>query len=202
MITVKASHAFSSGQVIEVCQGDLTEETLDAIVNAANSHLAHGGGVAGAIVHKGGRVIQDESYAWINQHGPVSHAEPAYTGPGRLHCRYVIHAVGPVWGEGDEDRKLSEAVQGSLHLADNLGLKSIALPAISTGIFGFPKARAARVIYEAIHNYFEQNNQSEVRLVRLTIIDNPTLDAFLEVFQSWVGSLPDENNPGSGIGSA
>jgi len=201
MITVKASHSFPAGQILEISQGDLTEETLDAVVNAANASLSHGGGVAGAIVRRGGSIIQEESNAWVKQHGLVTHAEPAYTGPGRLPCRYVIHAVGPVWGEGEEDRKLAEAVRGSLRLAERLGLKSVALPAISTGIFGFPKAHAAQVIFEAIRDYFQENNKAKVNLVRLTIIDEPTLNTFLEVFESWAGRLPAHKNPGQDIRS-
>ena len=98
---------------LELAQGDLTEEPLDAIVNAANAHLQHGGGVAGAIVRKGGYQIQEESNAWVRKYGPVSHAKPAYTSAGKLPCHYIIHAVGPVWGEGDEDAKLAAAVSGS-----------------------------------------------------------------------------------------
>ena len=196
MITRKASHTFPSGQIIEVCQGDLTEEMLDAIVNAANSHLAHGGGVAGAIVRKGGSVIQAESDAWVRKHGPVTHAEPAYTSPGRLGCRYVIHAVGPMWGEGNEDGKLEDAVMGSLRLAERLNLNSIAFPAISTGIFGFPKDRAALIIFDSIKDYFSENKQSKVTLVRLTIIDVPTLTVFQEVFKSWSAKNQAPENSG------
>src|SRR5512144_2508720 len=96
-------HNFPSGIRLQIVQGDITDEHVDAIVNAANRHLAHGAGVAGAILRKGGRVVQDESDRWVSQHGTVTHAEPAYTRAGSLPCRYVIHAVGPVWGEGDED---------------------------------------------------------------------------------------------------
>jgi len=204
LITRKASYTFPSGQVLQVCQGDLTEEMLDAIVNAANAQLAHGGGVAGAIVRKGGSVIQEESDAWVRKHGPVTHAEPAYTGAGRLGCRYIIHAVGPVWGEGDEDRKLADAVRGSLRLAERLGLNSIAIPPISTGIFRFPIERAAQVILDAIRNYFDENKQSKLNLVRLTIIDEPTLSVFQEVFRSWIGRIPplNHNKPGHDTGSA
>jgi O-acetyl-ADP-ribose deacetylase (regulator of RNase III) len=196
MITRKASHTFPSGQILEVCQGDLTEEMLDAIVNAANAHLAHGGGVAGAIVRKGGSVIQVESDAWVRKHGPVTHAEPAYTSPGRLGCRYVIHAVGPVWGEGNEDGKLEDAILGSLRLAERLNLNSIAFPAISTGIFGFPKDRAALIIFDSIKDYFSENKQSKVTLVRLTIIDIPTLTVFQEVFKSWSERNQAPEHPG------
>lgn len=185
MSTIFAEHVFQAGQVLQICRGDLTEERVDAIVNAANAHLAHGGGVAGAIVHKGGEAIQRESTAWVAMHGPVTHAEPAYTGAGHLPCRYVIHAVGPVWGEGEEDRKLAEAVHGSLHLAEDLELSSIAFPAISTGIFGFPKERAARIILETIQAYFAENGHSRIRQVHLTLNDEATLESFLKVYRQW-----------------
>ena len=173
---------FPSGQRFQLCQGDLTSEPVDAIVNAANRYLSHGGGLAAAIVRRGGESIQAESDDWVRLHGQVSHAEPAYTRAGRLPCRYVIHAVGPVWGEGDEDQKLEAAVNGALRLADQLALSSIALPAISTGIFGFPKERAAGIIFSAVEAYFSQHASSGLNLVRLILYDQPTLDAFL---QAW-----------------
>jgi putative ATPase len=179
MNTLLNEHLFPSGQRLQIVQGDLTQEEVDVIVNAANAQLKHGGGVAGAISRRGGPQIQAESDEWVRQHGPVTHAEPAYTGAGSLPCRTVIHAVGPVWGEGDEDRKLTEAVTGSLHLADRLGLTSIALPAISTGIFGFPKERAAEIILSAIRDYFIQNPGSGLQQVRLTLFDRETVEAFL-----------------------
>jgi O-acetyl-ADP-ribose deacetylase (regulator of RNase III) len=167
-----------SGQHLQIVQGDLTEEKVDAIVNAANARLRHGGGVAGAIDRKGGPQIRQESNAWVREHGPVGHAQPAYTSGGRLPSRYVIHAVGPLWGEGQEDAKLAAAVSGALRLADRLGVGSIAFPAISTGIFRFPKERAAYVIGRAIEDYFEQNPASRVELVRLTLFDQETVDIF------------------------
>jgi len=174
----------ASGQGIQIVQGDLTLERVDAIVNAANSQLMHGGGVAGHISRQGGPVIQAESNAWVRLHGPVSHAEPAYTAAGKLPCRYVIHAVGPVWGEGDEDRKLNAAIYGSLHLADRLKIASIAFPAISTGIFGFPKDRAAGIILETILDFFQACPDSGIRQVRLVLFDSPTLDAFLDAWKA------------------
>jgi O-acetyl-ADP-ribose deacetylase (regulator of RNase III) len=168
----------ANGQRLEIAQGDLTEEPLDAIVNAANAHLMHGGGVAGAILRKGGYQIQEESNAWVREHGLVVHAQPAYTSAGKLPCRYVIHAVGPVWGEGDEDVKLSAAVRGSLAVASRLGLNSIALPAISTGIFGFPKERAARISLATILEYIDGHPETSLKLVRLTLFDQETLEVF------------------------
>ena len=178
MSQVLSEFTFPSGQRLQLAQGDLTTEHVDAIVNAANCRLQHGGGLAGAIVRRGGGPIQAESDAWVSEHGLVAHNAPAYTRAGKLPCRYVIHAVGPVWGEGDEDRKLEEAVTGSLRLAERLELSSVALPAISTGIFGFPKERAAMVILAAIMDYCEEMQPDYLQTVRLTIIDQPTLEAF------------------------
>ncbi len=165
-----------SGQTLQFVQGDITAESTDAIVNAANKHLQHGAGVAGAILRRGGQVIQRESDAWIQAHGNVSHAAPAWTSGGNLACRIVIHAVGPVWGDGDEEKKLANAIIGSLRLADELGLHSIAFPAISTGIFGFPKERAAGVMFTSIREY--SANPSGLYLVRVVLYDTSTITAF------------------------
>jgi O-acetyl-ADP-ribose deacetylase (regulator of RNase III) len=179
--TILREHKFNAGQVLQLVQGDLTQERVDAIVNAANAQLQHGGGVARVILRQGGAEIQTQSDAWVREHGPVGHAEPAYTSAGGLPCRYVIHAVGPVWGSGDEDAKLDAAIRGSLRLADRLELASIAFPAISTGIYGFPKERAAGVILSAIRGYFTENPRSGIAQVRLTLFDMPTVEAFLKV---------------------
>jgi O-acetyl-ADP-ribose deacetylase (regulator of RNase III) len=175
-------HTYPSGQTLQIVQGDITAEDVDAIVNAANEHLMHGGGVAWVISKKGGPAIQKESTDWVRAHGPVSHSAPAWTSGGLLPARVVIHAVGPVWGAGDEDAKLTAAVSGSLRVADELGVKSIAFPAISTGIFGFPKERAAGIMFEAIQSYFDSNPDSGIRVVRLTLYDRPTVDAFLKAW--------------------
>jgi O-acetyl-ADP-ribose deacetylase (regulator of RNase III) len=94
----------------------------------------------------------------------------------------VIHAVGPVWGDSEEDSKLEAAVTGSLRVADELKCASVALPAISTGIYGFPKDRAAQIIFSAIENYFAHHSSSELKTVKLVLYDQPTVDIFL---QSW-----------------
>lgn len=172
----------ATGQSLQIARGDITLEETDAIVNAANEHLQHGGGVAWAIVKRGGDAIQAESDAWIRKHGLVPHSHPAWTSGGSLPARYVIHAVGPVWGDGDEDKKLSDAVTGSLRVADELQCASIAFPAISTGIFGFPKERAAKIIFKAIEDYFAEN-ASGLKLVKLVLFDDATVNAFLEIWR-------------------
>ena len=175
-------YTFPSRQILELVRGDITQEHVDAIVNAANERLMHGGGVAAAIARRGGRMVDEESRAWVKQHGPVPHNRPAYTSGGNLSARYIIHAVGPVWGSGDEDRKLQAAICGSLQRAEELGLTSLAFPAISTGIFGFPKDRAARLFYQTLETYFTEYPASSLRLVRLTLFDTPTLTAFEQAF--------------------
>lgn len=160
-------------------QGDITEEAVDAIVNAANEHLAHGGGVAGAIVRKGGPRIQEESSRWLREHGPVATGSAAITGAGALKARHVIHAVGPVWGRGNEAALLASAVKSALALADDNGVRTISLPAISTGIFGFPKPLGAKVIVGAVQEYLDEHPASSIREVRFCNIDAATTELFL-----------------------
>lgn len=186
MSRVSRTQTLAGGCRLLLVHGDLTEEAVDAIVNAANGRLQHGGGVAGAIVRRGGQIIQQESDAWVHAHGPASPTHPALTSAGRLPCRAVIHAVGPVWGEGDEDRKLAAAVTSSLALAEAQGFHSLALPAISTGIFGFPKARGAGVIVQSVLDFAAATPAHALAEVRITIIDKPTLDIFcIEFDRRW-----------------
>ncbi len=183
MNTLLVQRILPTGQTIQIVQGDITTEAVDAIVNAANEHLQHGGGVAWAISKKGGPAIQKESDAWIRHHGTVPHARPAWTSGGLLPAKYVIHAVGPVWGDGDEDNKLEAAVTGSLHIADELKCSSLALPAISTGIFGFPKDRAAEIIFSTIEKFFAENSLSALKTVKMVLFDKPTVEVFVKSWQ-------------------
>ncbi|MCS7260433.1 MAG: macro domain-containing protein [Anaerolineae bacterium] len=172
----------SQDRVIRIVQGDLTEEQVDAIVNAANEHLQHGGGVAGAIVRKGGHVIQEESNRWVREHGPVRTGTAAITSAGTLPCRYVIHTVGPVWrgGSQGEDALLASAVRSALDMAVRYQLRSVALPAISSGIFGFPKARCAEIILQEVYDHLSSRPDSTLREVNLCNIDSETSQIFLE----------------------
>ncbi|MGC8839037.1 MAG: macro domain-containing protein [Anaerolineae bacterium] len=188
MSTVLAEVKAPTGQWIRAVQGDLTQERVDAIVNAANSGLAHGGGVAGAIVRAGGYEIQEESNRWVREHGPVPTGSAAITGAGRLPARYVIHAVGPVWGTGDEERKLASAVQSALRLADEYRLESISMPGISSGIFGFPKPLAAEVIVRAAKAYLEEHPETTLKEVRFCNIDAQTAQYFAEEVRRQFGS--------------
>lgn len=184
MNSILVEKKLSTGQTLQIVQGDITTDEVDAIVNAANEHLQHGGGVAWAIVRRGGDDIQEESDKWIQQHGLVTHSHPAWTSGGALPAKYIIHAVGPVWGDGDEDNKLAGAISGSLRVADELKCSSISMPAISTGIFGFPKERAAGIIFSTIEKYFSEIKDSTIQTVRLVLFDQATVQVFLDVWVS------------------
>ena len=172
-------------KAFQIVQGDITTENVDAIVNAANSRLQHGGGVAWSISRRGGKIIQSESNAWAREHGEVSYASPAYTSAGELPCKYVIHAVGPVWGDGEEDAKLVDAISGSLRVASDLGLVSVSLPAISTGIFGFPKELAAKIIFSTIEQYLTQNPASPLQTVRLILYGEADANLYLDFYKNY-----------------
>ena len=181
-------HVLNNEVNLSLYQGDITDERVDAIVNAANDWLQHGGGVAAAIVRKGGRQIQDESNRITRQYGPLNVGCAAYTSAGKLACRYVIHTVGPEWRKhGKENSKyfLRLACIESLHIAAlQLQLSSIALTAISSGIFGMPKDICAEVMFAAIEEFSSSNDAefSTLRDVRIVIIDKPTLSVFQEEF--------------------
>ncbi len=171
------------GVEIQIVKGDIAKESTDAIVNAANSYLKHGGGVAWAIVRAGGIIIQKESDEYVRTHGPVPTGKVAITGAGRLKAKYVIHAVGPVWrNAGNEKLLLLEAVYNSLLKASELELKSISFPAISTGIYGYPKNEAARVFGEAIKKFIDENPNTTLELIRICLYDDETLKIFEKEF--------------------
>jgi O-acetyl-ADP-ribose deacetylase (regulator of RNase III) len=142
---------------LDLVEGDITALEVDAIVNPANENLQLGSGVAGAIRERGGPSIQEE----CNRIGSTPVGTAVMTGAGNLRAKQVIHAVGPRYGEGDDDRKLASAARAALALADRRGLRSIALPAISTGVFGFPMDRAARVMLTEIHRYLQGGTKLE-----------------------------------------
>lgn len=154
--------------------GDMTSEKVDAIVNAANTHLAHAGGLAGAIVDRGGFVIQEES----SRLAPVAVGDAVVTSAGDLPCRWVIHAVGPIWGSGDEERLLRSAVRSSLDQASALGVTSVAVPAISTGIFGYPKEDGIHIIVDEATRWLRSHPASSVSTLRFTAFDTTTAEVF------------------------
>jgi len=142
---------------IKLVQGDITELDTDVIVNAANAQLILGGGVAGAIRRKGGPAIQEE----CNLIGGTFVGGAVITTGGDLKARHVIHAVGPRMGEGHEDEKLKNATLNSLKIMDEQSLKTIAFPAISTGIFGYPIDKCATIMISTARDYLASTTQIE-----------------------------------------
>lgn len=168
------------GAEVKIVRGDLTESSVDAIVNAANSYLKHGGGVAGAIVRKGGNIIQEES----DNIGYVPVGNCAITSAGKLKAKYVIHAVGPRWGEGNEENKLKNAVKNILNLATEKGFKTISMPAISAGIFGFPKERCAQIIAGETGKFLKDNRETSLKEINFYLIDEDIIDFFKNALET------------------
>jgi len=154
--------------MITVVQGDLTAQRVAAIVNAANEHLQHGGGVAAAIVQAGGQAIQNESDEWVAEHGPIGPGRAAITTAGKLPARYVIHVVGPRYRDGQPNAALlKQAVDAALDAAALSGCRTVAMPAISAGVFGYPRDEACQVIVAACKEWLDRRPGliSELRLV-------------------------------------
>jgi O-acetyl-ADP-ribose deacetylase len=159
---------------LTIRQGDLTSATTDAIVNAANNDLLLGGGVAGAIRIKGGPSIQEE----CRRHGSIRIGEAAITGGGELPARYVIHAASMQLGGPTSEQGLRDSTRNALRLAHDYRLKSIAFPAIGTGIAGFPLKRCAQVMLDEIRSHL--NRETTLRRVEIVLFDAPALAVFNE----------------------
>jgi O-acetyl-ADP-ribose deacetylase (regulator of RNase III) len=166
--------------------GDITEESVDAIVNAANSSLMGGGGVDGAIHRKGGDAIYQACARVRKEQYPdgLPTGKAVATESGNLPCRYVIHTVGPVWsgGRSGEAEKLASAYAESLRAAAELGLHTVAFPSISTGVYGYPKGKAAKTAYRAVEAFLSQNELPEK--VFFVFFSSGDRDVFLESFQT------------------
>ncbi len=167
-------------RVIVLEHGDVTRVATDAIVNAANSQLARGGGVCGAIHAAGGPQIALECGEWIRTHGEVTPGHAAITSGGRLPARHVIHAVGPVWhgGTSGEPELLARAYRSSMQLAEEHRLRSIAFPSISTGIFGFPADRAAPIALDTLAQALRSSTY--VVEARMVLFDASTYETYAE----------------------
>ena len=154
-------------------RGNLLEEPVDAIVNAANGQLAHGGGVARVISRAAGPDLQRESDRLVAEHGPLPTGSAVVTTPGKLPFKGVIHAVGPRNGEGDEEAKLVQALAAAFERAREHGWQSVSFPAVSAGIFAVPLDICARA-------YLKAARSSGLRNVRLCLRDQPVIDAVLK----------------------
>ena len=167
--------------VLELVTGDITRQTTDAIVNAANSHLAGGGGVDGAIHRAGGPSIMAETRQKYPQGCPTG--EAVITGAGQLQARYVIHAVGPIWngGQSREAELLASAYQKSLEAAVAQQCQSVALPSLSTGAYAYPVILAARTALATVVAFLREHHQPS--LVRFVLFDRGTYEAYASALE-------------------
>ena len=175
--------AIQNGRSITLLTGDITLQDADVIVNAANEQLAPGGGVCGAIHRAGGPQIWEECKKIVAQRGPLPTGQAVATTAGKMKTRYVIHTVGPVWhgGRSGEPENLASCYRESIRVADDLKLKSIAFPSISTGIFGYPVELAAPVALQAVTEALMASKH--VSDVRFVLFDQPTFNAYSEAAQ-------------------
>ncbi|QSW87096.1 O-acetyl-ADP-ribose deacetylase [Flavobacterium endoglycinae] len=166
--------------ILELLKADITEIQVDAIVNAANTSLLGGGGVDGAIHRKGGKAILDECIQIRNKQGGCKTGEAVITTAGNLPSKYVIHTVGPVWN-GDKEEKsklLADCYQNSLALAVENGIKTIAFPNISTGIYHFPKDKAAEIAVKVVKEF---DRISEIEKVLFVCFDDENYQIYKSI---------------------
>lgn len=182
-------HTTIGRTVVRLIEGDITLQDTEAIVNAANSGLLGGGGVDGAIHRAGGPAILEECHAIRKQHGGCPTGEAVITTGGKLKARYVIHAVGPVWRGGlkNEDRLLANAYRNSLRIALEHGIRSIAFPSISTGIYGYPVERASAVAFSTVRTFLEANCLLDE--VRFLVFSRNDYNVYAPLFTRTIATL-------------
>lgn len=173
MPEIRRTAELDGGRTFSLVIGDIREEPVDAIVNAANGQLAHGGGVAAAIAGAAGPELGRESREHVRTHGPVPTGEAVVTTAGELPHRGVIHAVGPRQGEGDEEEKLARAVASALLRAHERGWRSVSLPAISSGVFSVPHEVCARAYVAGVRRHLEEHPDSSLEEIRLCMLEGP-----------------------------
>ncbi|MGE5593828.1 MAG: O-acetyl-ADP-ribose deacetylase [Betaproteobacteria bacterium] len=175
--------------VLRLIQGDITQQETDAIVNAANSELAGGGGVDGAIHRAGGPTVHEECMKIRKERGRLPAGQAVLTSGGRLKARYIIHTVGPVWhgGARAEDETLASAYRSSLELAAEHGLRTVAFPSISTGAYGFPIERAARVALGAVKDFLASPKGQTFDEVRFVLFTGRDLEVYERALAEIVG---------------
>jgi putative ATPase len=166
----------AGGRVFEVVVADLLAEPVDAIVNAANGQLAHGGGVAAAIARAAGPALEQEGDRIVEAGGPIPTGEAVVTTAGRLRQQAVIHAVGPIQGQGDEEALLVRALRSAFERASERGFASIAFPAVSSGIFAVPLETCARAYVRAVVEHVAARPQTSLRTIRLCLVPGPLVE--------------------------
>ena len=170
---IVAREEYAGDRVFEVVTGDLLKEPVDAIVNAANSHLAHGGGVAAAIARAAGSALEEDGDRIVAERGEVPAGEAVVTTAGRLPFKGVIHAVGPHQGLGREEERLVQALQAAFLRAHERGWASVSFPAVSSGIFAVPLDVCARAYVRAVRGFFAAHPDTSLQTVRLCLFDGP-----------------------------
>ena len=176
---ILAELPFPAGRMFQVVRGDLLEEPVEAIVNAANARLAHGGGVAAIISRAAGPALQAECDRIVRERGALPSGSAVASGAGKLRFKGVIHAVGPRQGDGDEEQKLVRTLGAAFRCADEAGWTSLAFPAVSSGIFAVPLPVCARAYDAAVRAWFEARPAGPLALIRLCLRDEPVIEAVL-----------------------
>jgi O-acetyl-ADP-ribose deacetylase (regulator of RNase III) len=175
---ILAEVRLGAAHLFQVVRGNLLEEPVEAIVNAANGMLAHGGGVAGIISRAAGPLLQEESDRIVHERGPFATGSAVVTTAGRLPFKGVIHAVGPRYGEGGEEEKLVRALRAAFACARDAGWRSVSFPAVSSGIFAVPLEICSRAYLEAVRD-------ARLEQIRLCLRDAPVIDAVLAELKRW-----------------
>lgn len=172
--------------IINIIKGDITRQNVDAIVNAANSSLLGGGGVDGAIHRAGGPAILEACRAIVARQGKCKTGEAVITTGGNLSAKFVIHTVGPVWNGGNKNelRLLANAYSNSLSLAIENNIESIAFPNISTGIYGFPKDKAAEIAFSTVAAFIK--NENRLMEILFVCFDDENFELYKHLFNKFL----------------
>jgi O-acetyl-ADP-ribose deacetylase (regulator of RNase III) len=173
---VIAREEYPGGRAFEVVASDLLSEAVDAIVNAANGHLAHGGGVAAVIARAAGPALEEEGDRIVSRRGRIEVGDAVVTTAGRLPFKGVIHAVGPHQGLGREEERLVGALEAAFLRAHERGWTSVSFPAVSSGIFAVPLAVCARAYVRAVRGFFTAHPDTSLRTLRLCLFPGPLVE--------------------------
>ncbi|KAK3610878.1 hypothetical protein CHS0354_034339, partial [Potamilus streckersoni] len=181
------------GQMIQVLLGDITTLKVDVIVNPSNKDLNHSGGLARVIVEEGGEEIQDNCNEFVQKNGPLDISKVYVTGGGRLRCKNIIHAVGPLWqkGQENEETKLYDTIQNILHEAEKLNSKSVAIPSISMGVFAFPPDKGSQQIVKSIKDFitqFQKVGNSKIEEIYICDLTEDNIFHFCDAMEKILGS--------------
>lgn len=180
---VVAREERTGGRAFELVLGNLLEEPVEAIVNAANGHLAHGGGVAAAIARAAGPALTEEGDRIVAAQGPIPVGEAVVTTAGRLPFKGVIHAVGPHQGVGQEEERLAAALRAAFLRAHERGWTSVSFPAVSSGIFAVPLEVCSRAYVGAVRGFWTDHPGSSLSTLRLCLFPGPLVELVKDLLQ-------------------